>query len=302
LRRNEIIDRERRWARPAAIAAFGVLLLFIAAVVIGSGVESADPDNEAEQLRTFDENSGTLVASGVLQGLSIALMAVPLLFLFRAAQARAEKMRGALVGVTVAGPLFFAAAVILQTVAVSSVAGDFVATNGSGCALDDNDCIENLVTDDSLYSVATGLSLAGRLGLAAGMVYACLWAMRTGLLSRFLGTLGMAVGVATLLFGPVFAVVYMLGLGLVFLGAVPGGRPPAWDAGEAIPWPAPGERTAPPSREEPVEGRAEEVFPDAAKEGEGQEARRAEAPAPGSIAEEVERASERPQKRKKRST
>jgi hypothetical protein len=305
LRRTEIIDRERRWARPAAFAAFGVLILFIAAIVIGSGAESADPDNEAEQLRVFADDSGTFIASSVLQGLSIALIAPPLLYLFRAAQARSERIRGALIGITVAGPLFFAAAVVLQTLAVDSVASDFVATNGSGCELSDNDCIENLVTDDGLYSVATGLSLAGRLGLAVGMVYTCLWAMRTGLLSRFLGTLGMAVGVATLLFGPVFAVVYVLGLGLVFIGAIPGGRPPAWEAGEAVPWPAPGERPRMPTREEePVEGRAEEVFPDAAAGSESEERpeeqRPAAAPEPGSIAEEVERAAERRQKRKRR--
>jgi hypothetical protein len=28
------------------------------------------------------------------------------------------------------------------------------------------------------------------------------------------------------------------------LDRLPGGRPPAWDAGEAIPWPSPGEKAA----------------------------------------------------------
>ncbi len=28
------------------------------------------------------------------------------------------------------------------------------------------------------------------------------------------------------------------------LGALPGGKPPAWEAGEAIPWPTPGEKAA----------------------------------------------------------
>ena len=53
-------------------------------------------------------------------------------------------------------------------------------------------------------------------------------------------------------------------LGLIFLGRVPGGRPAAWDAGEAVPWPKPGEKPA--EREEDderdVEGEASELFAD----------------------------------------
>jgi hypothetical protein len=49
-------------------------------------------------------------------------------------------------------------------------------------------------------------------------------------------------------------------LGLLVVGRVPGGRPPAWDAGEAIPWLKPGEErgSAPPSGEA-IEGEATEV-------------------------------------------
>ena len=67
-----------------------------------------------------------------------------------------------------------------------------------------------------------------------------------------------------------------------------------------MPWPPPGEarsRAGPPP-DEPVEGRADEVFPDAADDDE----ERDDAPEPGSIAEEIERASAKdgPQKRKRR--
>jgi hypothetical protein len=111
----------------------------------------------------------------------------------------------------------------------------------------------------------------------------------------------MAVGAATVIFGPAFATIYLLGMGFVILGWVPGGRPPAWDRGEAVPWPKPGEQAAAgPDPDEPVEGRADEIFPDAAPP-------EAE-PEPGSIADEVDRAGRRaeaeegegPQKRKRR--
>jgi hypothetical protein len=305
LRRTEIIDRERRWARPAAFAAFGVLIFLVASVVVQSGVD-VSTDTDAEFLRTYEANASTLILSAILNAIAFALFAPVLAYLFKAAEARSDRMRSGLIGLVFAGPLFLAAALILQSFAYDSIAADFVASDGAACpdtqsAADQDQCVEDLIADDSLASVAGGLQLAGSLGLVIGVVYTSLNAMRVGLLTRFLGTLGMAVGVASLLFGPIFLVLYALALGLLYVGLVPGGRPPAWDAGEAVPWPAPGERqpSAGPREDEDVEGRAEEVFPDAAAEPEEEE-RPAEAPEPGSIADEVERASERPQKRKRR--
>jgi hypothetical protein len=316
LSRSEIIERERRWARPVAIAALLVLVLFIAGVAIAAGVEPGDSDSEASQLEAFDAGYSTLFFSAVISALSLAMMAPVLIYLFKAAEARSDRVRGALLGVTIAGPVFFAVSVIVQIVAVGGVADDFLAGN-TDCAPDDNDCINDLITGDSIYSVAGGLVLAGRLGLGVGLVYTCLWAMRTGLLTRFMGTLGMAVGAATVIFGPAFATIFILGLGFVILGWVPGGRPPAWEKGEAIPWPKPGEQAPPgPDPDEPVEGRADEIFPDAKPADD--EPAELEAPAeaappeedrpePGSIADEVDRASrsaedegEGPQKRKRR--
>ena len=261
--RSEIIERERRWARPVAIAAFAVLVLFVAGIVIGAGVDAGDPDSEASQLEAIDAGFDTLLLSAIVTAISLALMAPVLIYLFRAAQARSEKVRGALLGLTVAGPLFFAVGWLIRAIALGTVAGDFV-DDGSGCALDDNDCIEALITDDGMIGASRGLLIAGGLGLGAGLVYTCLWAMRTGLLTRFLGTLGMAVGAATIIFGPYFTTVYILGLGFVYMGWIPGGRPPAWAKGEAVPWPAPGQGRPPgPDPDEPVEGKADEIFPDA---------------------------------------
>ena len=95
------------------------------------------------------------------------------------------------------------------------------------------------------------------------MVYSCLWAMRVGLLSRFWGSLGMALGIAALLLLVQFVLIVFIYFGLLLLGRVPGGRPPAWAAGEAVPWPTPGENAAaelepqgPGEEAEPGEGTA----------------------------------------------
>ncbi len=109
--------------------------------------------------------------------------------------------------------------------------------------------------------------LPGLLGLIVAMAYVSLQALRTGLLTRFVGSLGVGLGIAAIFIPPLVllpAVLWagFLGyLGLVFTDRAPGGRPPAWAAGEAIPWPRPGdeESAAPLPSRDPIEGQAAEV-------------------------------------------
>jgi hypothetical protein len=109
----------------------------------------------------------------------------------------------------------------------------------------EDDEASNAIADASLAGIVSGLGIAGGLGLLFAFLYTGLWAMRTGLLPRFWGSLGMVAGFAFLL-GPLFIVtmIWLLYFGFLCLGAVPGGRPPAWAAGEAVPWPSPGEKAA----------------------------------------------------------
>ena len=91
--------------------------------------------------------------------------------------------------------------------------------------------------------------------------------MRTGLVTRFFGTLGMALGVSIILLGPpgtLLLALWIGWLGLLFVGRTPGGRPPAWEAGEAIPWLRPGEEqgSATEQNGEAIDGEAIEVAPD----------------------------------------
>ena len=68
-------------------------------------------------------------------------------------------------------------------------------------------------------------------------------AMRVGLLTRWMGVLGIFTGVlillpiggATLEVVPAF---WMVAMGILLRGRWPDGDPPAWAAGEARPWPS----------------------------------------------------------------
>jgi len=94
---------------------------------------------------------------------------------------------------------------------------------------------------DALAIFAAIIGLPGTLGLALAIVFVSLNAMRVGLLTRFMGVLGMITGALLVIpFGgplPVVQAFWLVMLGALFLGRAPGPTPPAWQTGEAMPWP-----------------------------------------------------------------
>lgn len=278
LGREAVLERERRWAIPVALATFAAIGLLVVSMIIINGIGGS---GEAEVLREVDAHRSDVTISSILRASGLALLAFPLVFMFRAAQARSERVRGQLVGLVIAGPLFLAASALCISVATNEAASDFTAGKASAdltlkeasrecssdrsddkaqfredfgggtaalgdCAAEkvEDDAASNAVGDASAQYLATGLGLGGRLGLAFALIYSCLWAMRVGLLTRFWGSLGIALGVAAFLLLVEFTLPWFLYFGLLVAGWVPGGRPPAWAAGEAIPWPTPGEKAA----------------------------------------------------------
>jgi len=277
--RSQELAWESRWSLPTGlITLVAVAMLVASAIVIGQ----VSGDGEAELLRSANEHASAVTLSSLLQAIGFVLLVAPLYFLFRATAARSNKVRYQLVGLVVAAPLFFAVSSVLNATATNQAADAFAAGEAKStltaeeateeCRSDlkdkgkkefgeefdagpnpSADCVHTKVADDeatnalseaSTRGLATGFGLGGRLGLAVALVYSCLWAMRVGLLSRFWGSLGMALGVAALLLLVQFVLIWFLYFALLLIGRIPGGRPPAWAAGEAIPWPTPGEKAA----------------------------------------------------------
>jgi hypothetical protein len=241
---------EARWSRPTAFAAFAAIGFVIVAIAVASqGVGGNGGDSEL--LRHVDEHRGAELVSSILQAIGIGLLTAPLYYLFRSAKARSERMRGQLVGVVIAAPLFLAVLAILSGLSTLHAASDFVSNEvprlmAKGVALNSdhaNEIAKETIDEAPLRSLAAGFGLGGQLGFLVAMVYTCLYAMRVGLLPRFWGSLGMALGAVSFIFFQ-FAMLWFVYLGLLLIGRVPGGKPPAWESGEAIPWPSPGEKAA----------------------------------------------------------
>lgn len=276
--RAEALAWERRWALPAALATLAAVALLIASFVIAASLGGG---GEAADLRDVHDHGGSVTLASVLQGLGFLLLAVPLVYLFRSALARSPRMRRQFLPLVAVTPLALAVAAVINGEAAKEAASDFTAGKssptlsvreatsdcrserdddasgfreefGSGSATvsrcatikREDDAATNAIEDASLRTVAEGFQFGGVLAFAFALSYTCLHALRTGLLTRFWGSLGIALGVASLIGLFQFTLPWFVYLGLLIGGWVPGGRPPAWASGEAIPPPTPGERAA----------------------------------------------------------
>lgn len=260
--RQAIIERERRLRPWVAVACVVPLAFYVLALSIesGSGIEVSGL--ATERLRSVDEHSSALLFATIARSIGFAAMAIPLFFLFKAVQARTERVRPILIGLVVVGPVLLAVQGLVGFSAERDVASQFVEQSpGVG---DIYSLAQNLRDESGALQTASGLFLPAMLALIFTMIYVPLWAVRTGLLTRFFGTLGMALG-ASILFLLQIALLailcWFLYFGMLLLGRVPRGRPPAWDAGEAIPWLPPGEEPVVAAANGPdvVEGDATEI-------------------------------------------
>jgi hypothetical protein len=116
-------------------------------------------------------------------------------------------------------------------------ASDFASSSDQG-----TQAAHDVTTSGGALVAGTVAGQIGILALAAAVVLVALAAMRVGLLTRFVGVLGAIVGVLQVL-GPlstgsfIVTAFWLAMVGMLLLGRWPSGMPPAWEAGEARPWP-----------------------------------------------------------------
>ena len=205
-----------------------------------------------DSYREIDSNRGMLVAAFVLQSLSALVLAPVLRFLYRAAAYREPdaQPRVAFTLATIAPVVLGIAAIALafMQLAIVDKVLDSLPLSEQG--------VEDIETDERSTSaslIIQGVATAAALSLAIAFILIARFARRAGLLSPFMGILGIIVGVILVL-GPLLGQVlgalpvvqwFWLGsLAMIFLGRWPGGRGPAWESGEPEPWPSAAELRA----------------------------------------------------------
>jgi hypothetical protein len=249
---EESLAWEAQQAPRAAIAALLAGLCTIAGTVLGGlalrdrpsvtlsqGLRDAiDPTSKHGLLEPtvqfVNKHVFELTAGQVVTALSAPLTAFALFYLFRATRARREGFgQGALIGL-VAGAVASFVGILVGQIAVDISVGNFIGSvNHTTQAAHD-------ALQPSAALAAGLIAFVGHVALGLGIVLIALNAMRVGLLTRFMGVLGIMAGVflAFPFFSiPIVQAFWLVGLGMLFFGRFPNGTPPAWETGRAEPWP-----------------------------------------------------------------
>lgn len=239
---EEQLDWEARAGRLAAAAAFVSALALLASFVYRRVAIQGPSNTDVERLQTIDAESRDFILTAALQALAVALLAAVLWYLYRATKARRPELPSVGLVLAIGGPLLSAAVGVVFQVDRINSAGDLVAEGPPS---------QEVAADflrGSGSEVFVALGFAAGLAIGFAFVLISLNAMRAGLLSRFIGILGIIVGALYVipLFGSESVVIIQLfwvtALGALFLDRWPGGRGPAWRSVEAIPWPGAAEQ------------------------------------------------------------
>jgi ABC-type multidrug transport system fused ATPase/permease subunit len=234
---DEQLAWEARAGKPAGVAAFAAAFMAVAAgLYIPLAVGDID-DGAYGYLKTVDAESSDFLIQSIVQGLALLLLVPPLLYLFRATRNRRSQLMPAAAVLLALGAITVAVVAVLGRLEVIDIADRFFPDEAQGVG-DLDEAAEDFISDESSAALQ-GVGLGGTLALAFAIVMISLNAMRAGLLSRFMGILGIFVGVLLIipLGVQILQLFWFAALGMLFLDRWPGGRGPAWQTGEEIPWP-----------------------------------------------------------------
>jgi hypothetical protein len=231
---------EARAGRPAAAAAIASLVFFLVSGFYLSAALDERPDETRDLLVAADRESGDFVVFGVLQGIALIALIGVLYYLYRATRNRRSQIPQAALVLGILGPVTAAVVAVLRQVELTHLASDFVA---AGPRTEDR--ADDLLSGGT-FGLYGGVGLGANIAVGFSMILIALNSMRAGLLSRFMGILGIIVGVFYVIpLGVQLIQIFWLGaLAALFLDRWPGGRGPAWESGEAIRWPSAQERAA----------------------------------------------------------
>jgi hypothetical protein len=251
------LEWEARAGRLAAYAAWVAAAVIIAALLYRVVVLPHGADNVKQFLPDVEAHKSAFLVSGILTGLGMLAFIAPLLYLYNATRFRRPELPTVARILIFAGPILFAICSIWFQLRQAHAADQFLAGT-----VKTNKHAEDVLRDST--TAVAGLSLAASVATGLATVLVSMNAMRAGLLSRFMGVLGVILGVLfvlPLIASPIIQLFWLLALGLLLIDKWPGGRGPAWETGEAEPWPVP-QRRGVPAREEEIEPPAPEAEPE----------------------------------------
>jgi hypothetical protein len=193
------------------------------------------PGLKVRQALFYDTNAVKVLLVSVLLALAAIAMGLALSHLYRSTKARRPELPSVAIVTAIAGASIVAVSEIAIAISIV-VEVHKLAASAHPTAAAARDALA-----PSTALVGGALRQLGVIVLGAGWIIIALNAMKVGLLTRFMGVLGIIVGGLFIIpLGaslPIVQAFWLVALGALFLGYWPPGLPPAWVTGEAQPWP-----------------------------------------------------------------
>ncbi len=226
--------------RYAVIFIAAAVFLFTAAVLGISGPHTK-VDELTVDLITEHQRFPLDVIGSIINAFGLFAFAAATSYLWRCIKSRNEGLnRGSEICVLVGGGLASITQVV-YSIMIAVKAHDFVSTGSQTYEQ------AHSLTNGTALLILQTLGPAPVLLLAIGVFFIALNGMRVGLLTRFMGYLGMFAG-ALIIFPlqpvPVVQGFWLVAIALMLAGRSPSPVPPAWASGVAEPWPSSTEQRA----------------------------------------------------------
>lgn len=198
------------------------------------GLKAAVQDPHSQSEFFTDDHAIGLILAIVVLAIGLALTAPILSYLYGAVKFRRPETSPVLGGIARYAPPIAAVFAIAAETSFVVAAHHFVThADRSHHAID-------VATKSTLEAVLGTIAGVSQYALAATLAMISYQAMRVGLLTRFLGVVGVIAGMLFIIpFTPlpVVQTFWFVGIGVVLGGYAQNELPPAWAAGEARPWP-----------------------------------------------------------------
>jgi hypothetical protein len=255
---KEQVARETERRGRLAVPAFaGGILYLLSAIIISStlggaptvglleglapalsGRASPTVSPRVGEVKYFSHHAYGLVSGSALAGLAIAAITLTLLLLVDATRFRRPNSWA------IGRPLVLIGGFSLAILSVGHQVVSSIETHNFAVGHDfSRHAVDQALTKSTANMLVEYLDLLAGLALAAGMIGTVVNALRVGLIPRWMMILGIFTGI--LIFAPIggaeLEVVpsfWMVMMGILYVGKWPKEQPPAWEAGEARPWPS----------------------------------------------------------------
>ncbi len=231
---DRLLEEARVRPRVAVVAAVAGVLLIVGSILQLSGPHTKVDELTADLITANKRFPIDLIAS-VLNAIGSLAIAWTLSWLFQASRARSPEQKSFIRILAIVGGVLAAITGVVYAIIVATKVHQFV-TQGTQTYDEAN----HLTTSSGLLALQL-LGQGAALLLAVAFVLVALNAMRVGLLTRFMGYLGIFAGILVLFQitqVPVIQAYWLFALAYLLSGRWPTGVPPAWRSGRAEPWPS----------------------------------------------------------------